>query len=321
MGFLKRIFTHKKVTVKDYGAKADGTTDDTQSFLDAIAAAAVNGGKVIIEEADAAYRISQKITVPENVSICGVGRVTIKAIAVMDYMFGTEVNNYTLQHGRITNLILDGDNLADRGVYFYKKTARSTTPYLSNIRIRKTNIVGAEFIACQTGTVEDLIVDENNGQGILMKGCNATIFDRLKVWGNSGIGITVEDHFDVVNFSGGNTINNVYLEDNEGGQIVINDVQGQTQIHGGWIECAGTITGDAITINESGALISNIRILGFNTTYDAIKINNTTPFTYKVVTISNIDLSSNTGFDEIINYTTTNVRVVNIATPTGFIYP
>jgi hypothetical protein len=60
--------------VSDYGAEGDGVTDDTASFVAAIAAAsAAGGGTVIIPQASANYLVSSAITLTNGVSLLGCG--------------------------------------------------------------------------------------------------------------------------------------------------------------------------------------------------------------------------------------------------------
>lgn len=51
------------VNVKDYGAVGDGTTDDRQAFVDAIAALPATGGKVFVPSSASPYRLSSGITI------------------------------------------------------------------------------------------------------------------------------------------------------------------------------------------------------------------------------------------------------------------
>lgn len=59
------------VNVKDYGAKADGTVDDSAAIQKALDFAGANGGGIVQLEA-AKYRIDKPLNVPEGVTLAGV---------------------------------------------------------------------------------------------------------------------------------------------------------------------------------------------------------------------------------------------------------
>lgn len=59
------------VSVKDYGAEGDGTTDDSDAIVDAMVAASANGGEVLFPPGT--YRITETLTLPSLVSLVGQG--------------------------------------------------------------------------------------------------------------------------------------------------------------------------------------------------------------------------------------------------------
>src|SRR3954451_6412617 len=58
------------VDVRTFGAKGDGTTDDTAAFLAALAAVAAKGGVVSVPVGD--YLIKTHLEIPANVALEGV---------------------------------------------------------------------------------------------------------------------------------------------------------------------------------------------------------------------------------------------------------
>jgi hypothetical protein len=62
------------INVKDYGAKANGEIDDTESIQNALTAAAKNGGICFLPEG--IYRLNAELVVPEGVTLKGVSEVT-----------------------------------------------------------------------------------------------------------------------------------------------------------------------------------------------------------------------------------------------------
>ena len=59
------------VCVKDYGAVGDNSTDDTQAFLLALAAASINGNRVTVPAGN--YLTSSTIVIPDGVTLVGEG--------------------------------------------------------------------------------------------------------------------------------------------------------------------------------------------------------------------------------------------------------
>ena len=62
-----------QVNVRDYGAKGDGVTDDTQAFTDAMAAVAEHGGTVSVPVGN--YMIKSHISIPSKVTLEGVWKI------------------------------------------------------------------------------------------------------------------------------------------------------------------------------------------------------------------------------------------------------
>lgn len=122
--------------VKDFGAIGDGITDDTQAFLDAIAAVPEMGGVVFVPPGT--YIISQTLilgngtntTVSDynNIALIGSGGTLWAGIAIPNYYAGTilqwagPATDCMIEvHGpingcRISNLILNGNSALDYGM-------------------------------------------------------------------------------------------------------------------------------------------------------------------------------------------------------------
>ena len=56
-------------SVKNYGAKGDGVTDDTAAFQRALTSASLTGGVVYVPEG--VYYISNQLRIPDTVTLCG----------------------------------------------------------------------------------------------------------------------------------------------------------------------------------------------------------------------------------------------------------
>ena len=58
---------HLTVSVKDFGAKGDGVTDDTQAFIDALESLKPHGGKILVPKTSSFYNITNHIEIkPEH---------------------------------------------------------------------------------------------------------------------------------------------------------------------------------------------------------------------------------------------------------------
>jgi hypothetical protein len=122
------------VSVKDFGATGNGTTDDTAAINAAIVAAATGYGLSSVLFPAGTYRITSSIILKPNVSLQGLVAqnapnasrygaciTTDQAIYIISQ---TENPAGDMQNG-IYDLFLDGQNVATRGVYFqYSRGSR-----------------------------------------------------------------------------------------------------------------------------------------------------------------------------------------------------
>jgi hypothetical protein len=106
------------VNVKMFGAKGDGTTDDTAAFKMAIAAvtALSYSGTVEIPYTGHEYIISDTIELPSNTVLRGVGTAPTLKLANSinkDFIYSTQKSNV-----RLENLVIDG-NMANQRTDLY----------------------------------------------------------------------------------------------------------------------------------------------------------------------------------------------------------
>ena len=112
------VFSAYKVSVKDFGAKGDGITDDTLAIQTAIDSVPATGGTVFVPAGD--YRISNSIAIGhDNTILTGEGAASI--IRLMDnanvagiilpvrYSDHLDVSN-VVHNVTISNLTLDGNH-------------------------------------------------------------------------------------------------------------------------------------------------------------------------------------------------------------------
>jgi hypothetical protein len=109
-----------QVTVTDYGATGNGSTNDTSAIVNAIAATP-SGATLYFPQGT--YMVSSTITVPGNIRLLGpyLGRSTIKLTSgfpAVDPMFASPFNGvagtYLSSNIRFENLVFDGNNNSSR---------------------------------------------------------------------------------------------------------------------------------------------------------------------------------------------------------------
>ena len=181
--------------VFDYGAVGDGVTDDKDAIQDAIdAVVAAGGGQVFLPVGD--YKMTTKITLGDNVELCGDGPNTVlrpayASISVNRVIDNDWVNgnaNITLRNFRLDRtgsnithgILLNGvDNLLVDGVHItgfagsgLNSGALSVsaigprnepTPYLESKNVRVVNCVFTESLnfGCQVGYVDGCVMSNN----------------------------------------------------------------------------------------------------------------------------------------------------------------
>ena len=99
----------KIVSVKDYGAVGDGTTDDTAAFTAALTAA--SGGALYIPNPSVAYLVDGGFTVPANTTVYGDNKYSTKI------KLNSATTLFTLGNGAaLRDLYLDGNSKVAIGV-------------------------------------------------------------------------------------------------------------------------------------------------------------------------------------------------------------
>lgn len=171
-GALSGIFP-----IKSYGAKCDGTTDDTAAILAAVSAATLANGNVILSPGTCPF--SSEIAVSKRLSIIGCGAgdtgTTSQACSILKKtanVIGIHVKsgaNYTVLKGfRLTSTAstgsADGIDIGD---------------------IDSTNGAGEVRI-------EDVIVDSQKGNGINVRNGNSQVIDHVATSANGIHGILID---------------------------------------------------------------------------------------------------------------------------------
>ena len=115
---------HLNVNIRDFGAKCDGITDDTEAIKKAINKIKENNGKSSLDLSSGTILISENIIIPPLVKIYGRGiyKTTIKAkegVSILlditsDGIYNNEFYDFTIDGSNITNI---------KGIYFSEKNA------------------------------------------------------------------------------------------------------------------------------------------------------------------------------------------------------
>ena len=115
---------HLDVNIRDFGAKCDGITDDTEAIKKAINKIKENNGKSSLDLSFGTILISENIVIPPLVKIYGRGiyKTTIKAkegVSILlditsDGIYNNEFYDFTIDGSNITNI---------KGIYFNEKNA------------------------------------------------------------------------------------------------------------------------------------------------------------------------------------------------------
>jgi hypothetical protein len=202
------------VNVRDFGAKGDGTTDDTTAIQNAITAAESDDTTLrAVFIPDGNYIVSG-LTVARSITIRGWSdintRLTLKAgsnRSVITYTGETAGASYDLKQPRLENLYIDGNKAnnsgTSHGVYFPTVSYSVGTDYAYSAAIFQVNIVD-----CETSGI---YVGNNRNAGSFARG-------SVRNCGSSGIFIGASSDWHLYHFgSGGHGLHGVY---NAGGQIL-----------------------------------------------------------------------------------------------------
>lgn len=156
------------VSVKDYGAKGDGTTDDSATINAAIEAADDNG---IVYIPAGTYAVGNAITIPSNRHIVGTPFTTIKRLpnALQNYEV-ISVNDAELV--TIENVIVYGDKMNHQG---------TSGEWGNCVAINNSNDI----------TIRNCEMHDGWGDGIYVNAGERIVIENCLVWNNRRNGISV----------------------------------------------------------------------------------------------------------------------------------
>lgn len=168
--------------VQAYGAKGDGTTDDTVSIQAALTAAGVKGGAVILPPGN--YLITATLTIPSGVTLEGtsfagvqtsVGVADLGSVIKTSTALDPMVSSIDTKGIAIRDLVLDGTGVAVTGAKIGVFQGRIEGCEFKRFTTRALNLVpGATFTTHECWVKNNLITMNGVGTGILITGVSGS---------------------------------------------------------------------------------------------------------------------------------------------------
>jgi hypothetical protein len=161
------------ISVKKYGAKGDGVTDDTQAFNDALTACAVFGGTVHVPESALGYVIAGVITMPPYTTLVGCYVFPGQSSEALAWT----PKGSTLLMTTLNSTIISSHGTSISGLTFYYPNQTNTNPpiaypatiqmasemYIHDHRIENCFVVNAYDFVSASGTYGRLTVKDIHG--------------------------------------------------------------------------------------------------------------------------------------------------------------
>lgn len=243
-----KAVTDLHVTPQMFGAKGDGVSDDTEAIQ-----AALSHNKVYLP--DGTYMVSSPLVMDDTTHLYGGVNSVIKASAEMDSILTNNENvAYVNQQFSIQNIVLDGNNLAQKGLYL-KKISMEHYGAVDGLKVRNCLNVGVYLQTCQTSAFYNIRVTDCK-HGILIEGCNNAKFYNIAACSNTSSGIGVMAG---TGGSGGVSIYGIHAEQNGSHGLILSDLNSMATICGGWVEENG---GHGLYIMGSMAYITGLTVTG-----------------------------------------------------------
>jgi parallel beta-helix repeat protein len=165
------------VSVRDYGARGDGVTDDTAAIQAAIDAA--NG----VFFPSGTYLVSAQINVKANLFLRGEGgsKISLK-VGVTPYVLrGNAVNNFTMR-----DLEIEGNGAVGLSTVYI---TNSTNVTVDNCKITKSGSIAIQIVNCTFAKVENCTLSSNYFYGLEFRDCDGckAIANQCVDNGNTGV--------------------------------------------------------------------------------------------------------------------------------------
>ena len=267
--------------VLEYGAIGDGTTDDTAAIQSAIdAAVTAGGGKVLLDVGT--YRLTDTITLGDNVELSGHGSQSVLApvfspsppnrVIDNDWVSGNsnivlrsfklDRSGANVQHGillnGVNNLLIDGIEVSGTpsvvsGCIAISGIGPSTDLESKNVRVVNCYFAQSSNFAVQPGYVDGCVIANN-----VAEDCYREVFSCEP----EGAGSTARN----VTISGNTCLGSDVIAGSSTGVIVVTATSGGTiqgcSVTGNSIrQISGGATGN-VGINVIGINLSNVTVTG-----------------------------------------------------------
>lgn len=244
------------INVRDYGAKLDGTTDDSQALLNAVNYINSKGiGKIFIP---GICRITQLINI--NVPIIIEGKNKMESSIIVDYSgYGLRFNNVQFI---INNISIKGKT-SDQSLAIASGIDMTNAPHLWEIKnVTFSNLISA--FRCEggwSGLVENVTVQDCGSHAIYAcwlgkqsggSETNAIVYKNFRIYGSSnwsGKGLYIGDY--------DHSFHGLFLEHITVPDAFTSDADGVV-ITGGYWEHHTTITDNQVTFNKPAKIIGGL---------------------------------------------------------------
>jgi microcystin-dependent protein len=207
----------RQISVKDFGAKGDGVTDDTVAIQAAIAYAQTlltsSNSQVVILFPTGDYLYSTLLVSEDRVILGGTGEL-IKSGATGNGVVFHKASGPMYESG-IDGLTLSAKIPCTSGALLYLDTVnqgtftlsvkgggwdgiyvtKSTQNVFTNISVEGCINTGITLSDCADAYCDNTRSDANGNSGIFMDSCSGVYFSNVAVWSNGGVGIDIATTF------------------------------------------------------------------------------------------------------------------------------
>ena len=219
------------ISVRAFGARGDGKTDDTAALRAGIAAAMESGQTLFFPKGT--YMVSDTIRIDTwgfRMEGSGPAHTTIRAAAEMErllYVRGASIV--------ISRMTLDGNNLARYALHAFDFNEQDSV--LEFLRVQGAKSHGIFLDHSQVSEVRNCVSSDNGGDGFYISDCNGIRIVCCRGISNRGRGFTVT----ATDYSGGcwllecdaeaNTLENVLISAHGGTPVVIRRLWAEGNAH------------------------------------------------------------------------------------------
>lgn len=145
----------ESVSVKDFGAVGDGTTDDTDAIQNAL-----NSGSLFVFVPQGTYNITSTLTIPTGIEFYGCDTSSVLSLAANASMITTTGSNVVIRNIKLNGNSSTYNNTNNNAIYVNWTSISGYNIKINNVSI--LNIAGAGVIAlASSGTASNDVWIEN----------------------------------------------------------------------------------------------------------------------------------------------------------------